>query len=58
MLELVTGGELFDRIVDRGVYSEKDAARAVNHMLTAVAVSDFVGKWGWGGQGWGESQDS
>ncbi|XP_041367707.1 calcium/calmodulin-dependent protein kinase type IV-like isoform X2 [Gigantopelta aegis] len=37
VLELVTGGELFDRIVDRGVYSEKDAAQAVNHMLTAVA---------------------
>ena len=26
---------------------------AVNHMLTAVAVSDFVGKWGWGGVGRG-----
>ena len=26
IMELVTGGELFDRIVDRGSYSEKDAA--------------------------------
>ncbi|XP_046357232.1 calcium/calmodulin-dependent protein kinase type IV-like [Haliotis rufescens] len=36
VLELVTGGELFDRIVSRGFYSEKDAAKAVRDMLTAV----------------------
>ncbi|XP_067664629.1 calcium/calmodulin-dependent protein kinase type IV-like [Haliotis asinina] len=37
VLELVTGGELFDRIVARGFYSEKEAAKAVKDMLTAVA---------------------
>jgi hypothetical protein len=26
VLDLVTGGELFDRIIARGYYSEKDAA--------------------------------
>lgn len=36
VLELVTGGELFDRIVSRGHYSEKDAAKAVKEMLIAV----------------------
>ncbi|KAM4707837.1 calcium/calmodulin-dependent protein kinase type IV-like [Discoglossus pictus] len=36
ILELVTGGELFDRIVERGHYSEKDAAHAVQQILEAV----------------------
>ncbi|ESO89987.1 hypothetical protein LOTGIDRAFT_178957 [Lottia gigantea] len=36
ILELVTGGELFDRIVTTGHYSEKDAAKAVLDILTAV----------------------
>lgn len=36
VLELVTGGELFDRVVSRGHYSEKDAAKAVKEMLIAV----------------------
>jgi len=36
VLELVTGGELFDRIVTCGYYSEKDAARCVSQMLEAV----------------------
>ncbi|XP_063434507.1 calcium/calmodulin-dependent protein kinase type IV-like [Mytilus trossulus] len=36
VLELVKGGELFDRIVTRGFYSEKDAAAAVKQMLIAV----------------------
>lgn len=36
VLELVTGGELFERIVNRGHYSEKDAALAVKEMLVAV----------------------
>lgn len=36
VLELVTGGELFDRVVSRGHYSEKDAAKAVKEMLVAV----------------------
>ncbi|XP_062608941.1 calcium/calmodulin-dependent protein kinase type IV-like [Saccostrea cucullata] len=36
ILELVKGGELFDRIVNRGYYSEKDASKAVQQMLVAV----------------------
>uniref|UniRef100_UPI00398F1771 calcium/calmodulin-dependent protein kinase type IV-like n=1 Tax=Pristiophorus japonicus TaxID=55135 RepID=UPI00398F1771 len=37
VLELVTGGELFDRIVEKGYYSEKDAADVVKQILEAVA---------------------
>lgn len=33
----VTGGELFDRILDRGVYSEKDASRVIQQVLEAVS---------------------
>ncbi|XP_028830723.1 calcium/calmodulin-dependent protein kinase type IV [Denticeps clupeoides] len=37
VLELVTGGELFDRVVEKGYYSERDAADAVKQVLEAVA---------------------
>jgi calcium/calmodulin-dependent protein kinase I len=37
VLEYVGGGELFDRIIDRGNYSEKDAAFAVRQIIEAVA---------------------
>ncbi|CAB1315348.1 unnamed protein product, partial [Coregonus sp. 'balchen'] len=33
---LVSGGELFDRIIDRGVYTEKDASQLVRQVLQAV----------------------
>jgi len=36
VLELVTGGELFDQIVSRGVYSERDAASVIHQILEAV----------------------
>lgn len=36
IMELVTGGELFDRIVERGFYSEKDAALVVQQLLEAI----------------------
>jgi len=36
ILELVTGGELFDRIVERGFYSEKDAAAVVKQLCEAI----------------------
>lgn len=36
VLELVEGLELFDKIVDRGNYSEKDAANIVRQILEAV----------------------
>ncbi|XP_070541852.1 calcium/calmodulin-dependent protein kinase type IV-like [Ptychodera flava] len=37
VLELVTGGELFERIVARGFYSERDAADCVRQICEAVA---------------------
>jgi len=37
ILELVTGGELFDQIVSRGVYSERDAATVISQILEAVS---------------------
>jgi len=36
VLELVTGGELFDQIVSRGTYSERDAASVIRQILEAV----------------------
>jgi len=36
VLELVTGGELFDRIVEKGNYTEKDASSIVKQILLAV----------------------
>ncbi|CAL8368247.1 unnamed protein product [Lota lota] len=36
IMQLVSGGELFDRILDRGVYSEKDASRVIQQVLQAV----------------------
>lgn len=32
----VSGGELFDRILDRGVYSEKDASLVIRQVLEGV----------------------
>jgi len=37
ILELVTGGELFDQIVARGTYTEADAANLIKQILEAVA---------------------
>jgi len=36
VMELVTGGELFDRIVDKGSYSEDDAKELVRKIVSAV----------------------
>jgi len=36
VMELVTGGELFDQIVSRGTYGERDAATIVQQILCAV----------------------
>ncbi|XP_061591160.1 calcium/calmodulin-dependent protein kinase IGb [Cololabis saira] len=36
IMQLVSGGELFDRILDRGMYSEKDASRVIQQVLQAV----------------------
>jgi len=35
-MELVTGGELFDRIVEKGSYSEEDAKELVRKIVSAV----------------------
>lgn len=37
VMELVTGGELFDKIVEKGSYSEKEAAALVRKMVDAIA---------------------
>jgi len=37
ILELVTGGELFDQIIDKGSYSEQDAANIIKQLLEAVS---------------------
>ncbi|XP_064632286.1 calcium/calmodulin-dependent protein kinase type 1-like [Lineus longissimus] len=39
VMELVTGGELFDRIVEKGSYTEKDASVLIKQILEAV---DFM----------------
>ncbi|EFA82250.1 putative protein serine/threonine kinase [Heterostelium album PN500] len=36
VLELVTGGELFEKIVQRGEYSEQDAAKIIKQIVSAV----------------------
>jgi len=36
IMELVTGGELFDKIVEKGQYSEKDASVIVKNLISAV----------------------
>ncbi|XP_037621035.1 calcium/calmodulin-dependent protein kinase IGa [Sebastes umbrosus] len=37
VMQLVSGGELFDRIVDKGVYTEKDASTVIKQVLQAVS---------------------
>jgi len=39
----VTGGELFDRIVEKGSYTEKDAADLIRQVLDAVAYMHRMG---------------
>ncbi|NXF30157.1 KCC1G kinase, partial [Nyctibius bracteatus] len=36
VMQLVSGGELFDRILERGVYTENDASVVIHQVLTAV----------------------
>jgi len=43
VMELVTGGELFDRIVEKGSYTEKDAADLIKQVLSAVAYMHSEG---------------
>ncbi|XP_068172135.1 calcium/calmodulin-dependent protein kinase type 1D-like [Antennarius striatus] len=37
LMQLVSGGELFDRILDRGVYTERDASKVIKQVLQAVS---------------------
>ena len=37
VMELVVGGELFDRIVEKGAYSEAEASTLVKHILEAIS---------------------
>lgn len=44
VMELATGGELFERILARGFYTERDAATLVKQLLSAlVYIHDEVG---------------
>ena len=39
----VTGGELFDRIVEKGSYSERDASDLIRQVLEAVSYLHSLG---------------
>eukprot|EP00284_Hemiselmis_tepida_P013962 CAMPEP_0174918056 /NCGR_PEP_ID=MMETSP1355-20121228/2861_1 /TAXON_ID=464990 /ORGANISM="Hemiselmis tepida, Strain CCMP443" /LENGTH=495 /DNA_ID=CAMNT_0016163213 /DNA_START=168 /DNA_END=1655 /DNA_ORIENTATION=- len=43
IMELVTGGELFDRIIQKEQYSEKDAAKCFKEMISAIAYIHSIG---------------
>eukprot|EP01116_Phalansterium_solitarium_P023212 TRINITY_DN8018_c0_g1_i1.p1 TRINITY_DN8018_c0_g1~~TRINITY_DN8018_c0_g1_i1.p1 ORF type:complete len:316 (+),score=117.72 TRINITY_DN8018_c0_g1_i1:70-948(+) len=43
VMELVTGGELFDKLVEKGQYQEKDAALIVRKIVSAIAYLHSVG---------------
>lgn len=43
VMELCTGGELFDRILKKGSYSEKEAARICREIVNVVHVCHFMG---------------
>jgi calcium/calmodulin-dependent protein kinase I len=39
----VTGGELFDRVVEKGSYSERDAARIMKQLLEGIQYLHSLG---------------
>ena len=43
VMELERGGELFDRIIEKGSYTEKDAAEVVKQILSAVGYMHSKG---------------
>ncbi|XP_048403839.1 calcium/calmodulin-dependent protein kinase type 1 isoform X2 [Stegostoma tigrinum] len=43
VMQLVSGGELFDRIVDKGFYTEKDASMLIQQILDAVTYLHELG---------------
>jgi calcium/calmodulin-dependent protein kinase I len=43
VMELITGGELFDEIVGRGTFHERDAAKVVQKILKAIEYLHMMG---------------
>lgn len=43
VMELCTGGELFDRITAKGSYSEKEAAKVGRQIVNVVDICHFMG---------------
>ncbi|XP_075090328.1 calcium-dependent protein kinase-like isoform X1 [Nicotiana tabacum] len=43
VMELCAGGELFDKIIARGYYSEKDAADIIRQIVNVVYICHFMG---------------
>jgi len=43
VLELMTGGELFDRIVDKEHYSEKEASDTIRPIIDAIKYCHSLG---------------
>ncbi|XP_030527313.1 calcium-dependent protein kinase 29 [Rhodamnia argentea] len=43
VMELCSGGELFDRIITKGAYSEREAARIGRQVVNVVHVCHFMG---------------
>ncbi|KAJ8371303.1 hypothetical protein SKAU_G00113310 [Synaphobranchus kaupii] len=43
VMTLVTGGELLERILDRGIYTEKDGSRVIQQVLEAVRYLHQLG---------------
>ncbi|KAK4600081.1 hypothetical protein RGQ29_009945 [Quercus rubra] len=43
VMELCTGGELFDRIINKGTYSEREAASIGRQIVNVVHVCHFMG---------------
>lgn len=43
IMQLVSGGELFDRIVEKGFYTERDASRLIFQVLDAVKYLHDLG---------------
>mmetsp|Transcript_21242 Transcript_21242/g.38364 ORF Transcript_21242/g.38364 Transcript_21242/m.38364 type:complete len:865 (-) Transcript_21242:249-2843(-) len=43
ILDLVSGGEMFDHLVERGAYSEADASRLISEVASALAFLHGIG---------------